>query len=74
MLDTRTDLVSECGETKSTKRTGTKKSLWYWYESHQKAFDDVKKTVGHDMMLAYPDYSQPFTIILVFILMHQLGS
>ncbi len=29
---------------------------------HQKAFDDVKKTVGRNIMLAYPYYLQPFSI------------
>ncbi len=62
MLAPLTDLIAECGETKSTKRTGTKKTLWYWYETHQKAFDDIKKTVGCEVMLAYPDYSKPFEI------------
>ncbi len=29
---------------------------------HQKVFDVIKKTVGRDVMLAYPDYSKPFEI------------
>ncbi len=62
MLAPFADLVSKCGEMKVTKRTGTKKSPWHWDESHQKAFDDVKKTVGRDVMLAYQDYSKPFEI------------
>ncbi len=44
MLALLTNLVSECGETKATKRTGTKKSPWHWDESHQKAFDNVKNS------------------------------
>ena len=62
VLSPLADLIAECGETKSTKHTGTKKSPWNWDESHQKAFDDVKKTVGHDVMLAYLDYSKLFEI------------
>ncbi len=62
MLAPLTDLIAECGETKSTKCTGTKKSPWYWNETHQKAFYDIKKTVGREVMLAYPDYSKPFEI------------
>ncbi|MCP4746766.1 MAG: hypothetical protein GY874_11595, partial [Desulfobacteraceae bacterium] len=38
MLAPLTDLIAECGETKSTKHTGTKKSPWYWNETHQKSF------------------------------------
>ncbi len=62
MLPPLTDLVSECREMKATKRTGTKKRPWYWDESHQKSFDNIKNTVKRDIMLAYPDYSQPFSI------------
>ncbi len=62
MLALLTDLVSECGETKAIKRTGTKKSPWHWYERHQKAFDNVKKTFIHNVILAYPDYLQPISI------------
>ncbi len=43
MLAPLKDLIAECGETKATKRTGTKKSPWYWNEMHQKAFDKIKK-------------------------------
>ncbi len=57
-----TDLIAECGETKASKHTGTKKSPWCWYEIHQRAFDNVEKTVGCDAMLAYPDYSRLFHI------------
>ncbi len=62
MLAPLTDLIAECGETQETKRTGRKKSPWYWNETHQKAFDNVKKTFRCDVMLAYPDYSKPFEI------------
>ncbi len=62
MLAPLTDLIAECGERKVTKCTGTTKSPWYWDESHQKAFDDVKKTVENNIMLAYPDYSKSFEI------------
>ncbi len=62
MLAPLTDLIPECWETKATKCTGTKKNLWRWDDSHQKAFDYVKKTVGWDIMLAYTDYLQPFSI------------
>ena len=37
-----TDLVGECGQTKTTKAKGTKKVPWHWEEVHQKAFDTVK--------------------------------
>ena len=62
MLAPLTDLVAECGVTKSTCKNGTKKKPWRWDETHQQAFDNVKKTVARDVILAYPDYSKPFEI------------
>ncbi len=62
MLASLTDLIAECGETKATKLTGTKKSLWRWDEMHQKSVHDVKKAVRHEIMMAYTDYSKPFSI------------
>ena len=54
------DLVGECGHTKVTKATNTKKQLWHWDPVHQQAFDTVKATIACDVTLAYPDYSQGF--------------
>ena len=62
LLAPLTDLVGECGHTKETKRKGTKKNPWYWNESHQKAFDEIKKILARDVMLAYPDFSIPFEV------------
>ena len=56
MLAPLTDLVAECGVTKTTKKKGTKKIPFYWNETYQKAFDDVERTITRDVMLAYPDY------------------
>ena len=60
MLAPLTVLVGECGQTKVTKEKGTKKVPWHWDEVHQKAFDLVKATIVQDVVLAYPDYSEPF--------------
>ena len=38
MLAPLTDLVSECGVTKATKKSGTKKKPFYWSDRHQKSF------------------------------------
>ena len=57
-----TDLVGECGHTKATKKNGTKKRPWYWDTVHQKAFDDIKRTLAKEVMLSYPDYSKKFEI------------
>jgi hypothetical protein len=60
MLAPLSDLVGECGETKTTKNN--KKSPWRWDPIHQKAFDDIKATITKEVVLAYPDFSKPFEI------------
>ena len=62
MLAPLSDLVGECGETKTTKKNKTKKSPWRWDPIHQKAFDDVKTAIAKEVVLAYPDFSKPFEI------------
>ena len=62
MLAPFSDLVGECGETKTTKKNKTKKSRWRWDPIHQKAFDDVMTTIAKEVALAYPDFSKPFEI------------
>jgi hypothetical protein len=62
MLAPLSDLVGECGETKTTKKNKTKKKPWRWDPIHQKAFDDVKATIAKEVVLAYPDYQTSFEI------------
>jgi hypothetical protein len=62
MLAPLTDLVGECGETKATKKNGTKKKPWKWKSIHQQAVDDVKATIAKEVVLAYPDFTKPFEI------------
>ncbi len=59
MLALLSDLVGECGETKTTKK---KKSPWRWDPIHQEAFDNVKTTIAKEVVLAYPDFSKTFEI------------
>ena len=56
------DLVGECGQTKATRKKGTKKTPWHWDDVHQQAFDAVKKALARDVMLAYPKHDGPFEI------------
>jgi hypothetical protein len=58
MLAPHTDLVRECGKTKTTKKNKTKKKPWRWDLIHQQAFDNVAKKV----VLAYLDFLKPFEI------------
>ncbi len=73
MLAPLTDLVGECGETKTTKKNKTKKKPWQWESIHQQAFDNVKATIAKEVVLAYPDFTKPFEIYTDASTM-QLGS
>jgi hypothetical protein len=73
MLAPLTDLIGECGETKTTKGNKTKKKPWRWESIHQQAFDNVKATIAKEVVLAYPDFTKPFEIYTDTSTM-QLGS
>ena len=62
MLAPLTDLVGECGETKTTKKNKTKKKPWRWESIHQQAFDNLHATIAKELVLAYPDFTKPFEI------------
>jgi hypothetical protein len=62
MLAPLTDLVGECGETKTIKKNKSKKKPWRWESIHQQAFDNVKATIAKEVVLAYPDFMKPFEI------------
>ncbi len=62
MLVPLTDLVGECGETKTTRMNKTKKKPWRWDPIHQQVFDNVKAAIAKETVLAYPDFLKPFEI------------
>jgi hypothetical protein len=31
-----------------------------WHSSHQQAFDKIKKVIGTEVLLYYPDFNKPF--------------
>ncbi len=62
MLAPLSDLVGECGETKTTRKNKVKKTPWYWDSIHQIAFDNVKAAIVKEVVLAYPDFLKPFEI------------
>ena len=62
MLAPPTDLVGECGTTKTTKKKGTKKASWHWDDIHQQAFESIKAMIARDIVLAYPDFTKKFVI------------
>ena len=59
LLAPLTDLVGECG---STKRSTKKKPPWRWEQVHQEAFEEIKKVIARDVILAYPNFSEEFVI------------
>jgi Reverse transcriptase (RNA-dependent DNA polymerase)/RNase H-like domain found in reverse transcriptase len=40
----------------------SKTSKWQWGEEEQKAFDTMKRIIGKQVLLAYPDFSKEFVI------------
>ncbi len=62
MLAPLSNLVGECGETKTTRENKVKKTPWHWDSIHQIAFDNVKATIVKKVVLAYLDFLKPFEI------------
>ncbi len=62
MLAPLTDLVGECGETKTTRMNKTKKKPWRLDSIHQEALHNVNAAIAIETVLAYPDFLKPFEI------------
>jgi len=62
MLAPLSDLVGECGETKTNRKNNVKKQPWHWNSIHQIAFDNVKTNIAKEVVLAYPDFTKSFDI------------
>ena len=59
LLAPLTDLVGECG---TTKKSAKKKPKFHWDEIHQVAFEEIKKIIARDVILAYPQFGEEFVI------------
>jgi hypothetical protein len=44
-----------------------------WHSSHQQAFDKIKKVIGTEVILCYPDFNKPFHLY-TDASDHQLGA
>ncbi len=62
MLTPFSDLVGECRETNTTHKNKVTKKPWHWGSIHQTTFEDVKKTITKEVVLAHPDFTKPFDI------------
>jgi hypothetical protein len=62
MLAPLSNLVGECGETKTTRKNKVKNTPWHWDSIHQIAFDNVKATIIKEVVLACSDFLKPFEI------------
>ena len=58
MWQKRSHILAPLTELTSIK----KKKDFKWLPRHQEAFDAVKSALRRDVLLAYPDFSKPFTI------------
>jgi hypothetical protein len=38
------------------------KVKWKWTEEHQKAFEEMKKVIAKETLLAFPDFTKSFQI------------
>jgi hypothetical protein len=62
MLAPLTDLVGECGETKTTRMNKTKKRPWWWDPIYQQAFNNIKAAIAKETVFAHLDFLKPFEI------------
>ena len=44
------------------KSLDIKECPYKWTEEHQKNFDAIKRVIGREVLLAYPDFNAPFQI------------
>jgi hypothetical protein len=49
------------------------KAKFEWYSSYQQAFDKIKKVIGTEVRLCYPDFNKPFHLY-TDASDHQLGA
>ena len=40
----------------------SEKRKWTWNDKDQQAFDQTKKELSPEVLLAYPDFSKPFVV------------
>jgi hypothetical protein len=73
MLAPLSNLVGECGETKTTRKNKVKKKPWHWDSIHQTSFDNVKNTkLAKEVVLVNLDFTKPFDIYMLIPVCAQL--
>ena len=57
------DMWQKCSEIIAPLIALTSNNVKYeWKDDHQKCFDAIKRVIGHEVLLAYPDFNAPFKI------------
>ena len=57
------DMWPNCSEPLSPLTALNPKNVKYdWKDEHQKCFDAIKRMIGREVLLAYPDFNAPFEI------------
>ena len=63
MINFYRDMWQKCSELLAPLTALTSKNVKYdWKDEHQKFFDAIKRVIGREVLLAYPDFNAPFEI------------
>jgi hypothetical protein len=65
ILASLSDLVGECGETKTTCKNKVKKKPWHWDSIHHIVFDNVKENITKEMVLLIQTSQSPLRYMLI---------
>ena len=63
MINFYRDMWQNCSDILALLTALTSNKVKYdWKDEHQKCFDAIKRVIGHEVLLAYPDFNAPFEI------------
>ena len=63
MINFYLDMWQKRSELLAQLTAWTSKNFKYdWKDKHQKCFDAIKRVIGREVLLAYPEFSAPFEI------------
>ena len=63
MINFYREMWQNCSEIPAPLTALNAKNVKYdWKDKHQKCFDAIKRVIGREVLLAYPDFNAPFEI------------